>query len=43
MEKLIQVGMVRNIGVCNFAGGLIMDLMTYAVIPPAVLQIEMNP
>ncbi|KAJ9105580.1 hypothetical protein QFC19_003562 [Naganishia cerealis] len=32
-----------NIGVCNFGGQLLADLMTYAEIPPAVLQIEMHP
>ena len=43
MESLVDKNMVKNIGVSNFAGSLIMDLMTFAKISPAVLQIEMHP
>jgi D-xylose reductase len=43
MESLVDKKLVRNIGISNFAGALIMDLMTYARIPPAVLQVEMHP
>lgn len=43
MEQLPSLGLARNIGISNFAGALIMDLMTYAKIPPAVLQVEMHP
>lgn len=38
MEKLVQDGLVRNIGVCNFNCQALIDLLTYAKIKPAVLQ-----
>jgi D-xylose reductase len=40
MEKLVSLKLAKNIGVCNFGGQLLADLMTYAEIPPAVCQIE---
>src|SRR4051812_8066221 len=43
MEKLVSAGLVRNIGVCNFGVSLLRDLLSYAEIPPAVLQVEMHP
>lgn len=43
MEALVEAGLVRNIGVCNFATGLIHDLLTYAKIPPAMVQVEAHP
>lgn len=43
MEELVQAGLVRDIGVCNFGTSLLRDLMSYATIPPAVLQIESHP
>lgn len=43
MEKLPALKLAKNIGVSNFGGQLIADLMTYAEIPPAVLQCEMHP
>ncbi len=43
MEQLVQAGLVRNIGVCNFGCALLRDLMSYARIPPAVLQVESHP
>ena len=43
MEDLVQAGLVRNIGVCNFNCALLRDLLTYARIRPAVLQIELHP
>jgi D-xylose reductase len=43
MEELVQAGLVRHIGVCNFGTSLLRDLLTYARIPPAVLQIESHP
>lgn len=43
MEQLVRDGLVRNIGVCNFNCALLRDLMSYAEIPPAVLQVEMHP
>lgn len=43
MESLVDAGLVKNIGVSNFNAGLIRDLLTYARIRPAVLQIEHHP
>jgi D-xylose reductase len=43
MESLVQAGLVRNIGVCNFGVSLLRDLLSYAEIRPAVLQVEMHP
>ena len=43
MEGLVDEGLVREIGVSNFGTSLIRDLLSYAKIPPAVLQIESHP
>jgi D-xylose reductase len=43
MEELVAAGLVRNIGVCNFGVSLLRDLLSYATIPPAVLQVELHP
>lgn len=43
MEKLVDAGLTRNIGVCNMTSGLISDLLAGARIAPAVLQVEMHP
>ena len=43
MEELVSAGLVRQIGVCNYNTGLLIDLMAYASIPPAMLQIESHP
>jgi len=43
MEELVQAGLVRNIGVCNFNCALLSDLLTCATIRPAVLQVELHP
>ncbi len=43
MEELVEEGLVRNIGVCNFSTGLIHDLLSYAKIKPAVVQVEVHP
>ena len=43
MEQLVEKGLVRQIGVCNYNSGLIHDLMSYARIAPSVLQIEAHP
>jgi len=43
MEELVDAGLAKNIGISNFSGGLIIDLVRYARIPPAVLQIEHHP
>ncbi|MAG77103.1 MAG: 4-dihydromethyl-trisporate dehydrogenase [Colwelliaceae bacterium] len=43
MESLVDKGLVKHIGVCNYNSALMHDLMTYARIQPAVLQIESHP
>ncbi len=43
MEELVKLGLVRSIGVSNFTAPMIVDLLTYAEIPPAVNQIELHP
>lgn len=43
MEALVDKGLVKRIGVCNYNSALIHDLMTYARIQPAMLQIEAHP
>lgn len=43
MEALVDKGLVRRIGVCNYNSALLHDLMSYARIKPAMLQIEAHP
>jgi D-xylose reductase len=43
MEELVSAGLVRNIGVCNFGVSLLRDILSYAEIRPAVLQVESHP
>ena len=43
MEQLVQEGLVRHIGICNFGTALLRDLLATAKIAPAVLQIESHP
>ncbi|MEO1247841.1 MAG: aldo/keto reductase [Pseudomonadota bacterium] len=43
MEELVTGGLVRQIGVCNYNTGLLIDLMAYSSIKPAMLQIESHP
>ena len=43
METLVDKGLVRQIGICNYSTALIHDLMSYARIKPAMLQIEAHP
>lgn len=43
MEDLQRKGLVKNIGVCNYNTALLHDLMAYAEIKPAMLQIESHP
>jgi D-xylose reductase len=43
MEELVRSGLVRYIGVCNYGTALLRDLLNYADIRPAVLQIELHP
>jgi D-xylose reductase len=43
MERLVDAGLVRQIGVCNFNCALLRDLLSSARIHPAVLQVELHP
>ena len=43
MEELVDAGLTKRIGVSNLTTGLIRDVLSYARIKPAVLQVEMHP
>ncbi len=43
MEALVERGLAKQIGVCNYSTGLLHDLMSYARVKPAMLQIESHP
>jgi D-xylose reductase len=43
MEDLVKKGYAKSIGISNFQGSLILDLLRYAKIRPATLQIEHHP
>jgi len=43
MEKLVDEGLVKSIGISNFSVKKVKDLLTYARIKPAVHQIEAHP
>jgi diketogulonate reductase-like aldo/keto reductase len=43
MEQLVTDGLVRAIGVANFTAPMLVDLLSYAKIKPAVNQIELHP
>jgi len=43
MEKLVENGLVKSIGVANFTTPMLVDLLTYAKILPATNQIEVHP
>ena len=43
MEELVDAGLVRTIGVCNFGVSLVRDLQAIARIQPSSLQVEMHP
>lgn len=43
METLHDEKLAANIGVCNFGTSLLRDLLAYARVPPALLQVEMHP
>jgi len=43
MEALVEKGLARSIGISNFNAQLILDLLRYAKIRPATLQIEHHP
>ncbi|PYH44821.1 aldo/keto reductase [Aspergillus saccharolyticus JOP 1030-1] len=43
MEALVDAGLARSIGISNFSAQLVMDLLRYARVRPATLQIEHHP
>ncbi|HEV3342658.1 MAG TPA: aldo/keto reductase [Pirellulales bacterium] len=43
IEELVAAGLTRSIGVCNCNCALLRDLVSYARICPAVLQVELHP
>ncbi|GAN04330.1 aldo keto reductase protein [Mucor ambiguus] len=43
MERLVDSGLTRNIGLSNFNCQLLIDTLTYAKIPHSLLQIELHP
>jgi len=43
MENLVSKGLVKSIGVANFTAPMLVDLLTYAEIKPAINQIELHP
>nr|1R38_A Chain A, xylose reductase [Yamadazyma tenuis]1R38_B Chain B, xylose reductase [Yamadazyma tenuis]1R38_C Chain C, xylose reductase [Yamadazyma tenuis]1R38_D Chain D, xylose reductase [Yamadazyma tenuis] len=43
LEKLVAAGKIKSIGVSNFPGALLLDLLRGATIKPAVLQVEHHP
>jgi D-xylose reductase len=43
MELAVNQGLTKHIGISNYTGALILDVLSYAKIPPSVLQIEHHP
>ncbi len=43
MEELVGQGLVKAVGVANFTAPMLLDLLSYAKIPPAVNQFELHP
>lgn len=43
MEKLVQAGKVRSVGISNFTIAKTQELLKTSTIPPAVNQIEAHP
>jgi len=43
LEEVQKKGLSKSIGISNYNGALLLDLLTYATIKPAVLQIEHHP
>ncbi|KAL5569902.1 hypothetical protein UlMin_026477 [Ulmus minor] len=43
MEKCLQMGLCRSIGVSNFSSKKLEALLDFASVPPAVNQVEMHP
>ena len=43
MENLVTKGYVKHLGISNFNGQAVMDLLTYCKIKPVANQIELHP
>ena len=43
MEELVDAGLTKRIGVCNLTAASLRDLLSYARIRPAALQVELHP
>ncbi|KAJ7110059.1 Aldo keto reductase [Mycena epipterygia] len=43
MEKLVDAGKAKNIGVSNCSGSILLDVLRYARIKPQALQVELHP
>ena len=43
MEKLVDDGLVKSIGVSNFTPPMILDLLNYSRIKPVMNQVEIHP
>lgn len=43
MERLVEKGLVKSIGVSNFTVTMLVDLLTYAEVKPVVNQVELHP
>jgi diketogulonate reductase-like aldo/keto reductase len=43
MEECQKLGLTKSIGVSNFTRKKLDDLLSFAIIPPSVNQVEMNP
>ena len=43
IEALVDNGLTKQIGVCNYNTGLMHDLLSYAKVKPSMLQIESHP
>ncbi|XP_052187026.1 NADPH-dependent aldo-keto reductase, chloroplastic-like [Diospyros lotus] len=43
MEKCLDMGLCRSIGVSNFSSNKIQHLLDFASVPPALNQVEMHP
>ncbi|CAI2376458.1 unnamed protein product [Moneuplotes crassus] len=43
MEECVRLGLTKSIGVSNFGVQMMIDMLTYADIPPACNQVEVHP
>ena len=43
MEELVNEGLVRNIGCSNMGVAMLREVLCYAKVKPAVLQVELHP